>query len=234
MDQWPTVAIVLYTYDRRDYAERTLRCALERISYSGPLLVHIADDGSPNGYVFDLERLAGGYPWVRAVSASNAERRGYGASHNLATQHVHQAADVVLALEDDWELLRPLYLDPLVLALQDPRIDCIRMGYIGYTQPLRCEFIEASEQHFLLLDPASPEPHVFAGHPRLVTVQHQKEIGPWPEGIDPGTTEYLVAMRPIARQGVVWPVDLIHPRGDLFAHIGTVQARHDQRSAVLP
>lgn len=229
---WPTVALVLFTFDRKEYAERTLRCALDLINYSGRLIVHIADDGSPEGYANDLERIAGGYPHVQAVSQSNARQRGYGASFNLATQHVHLVADVVLALEDDWELVKPLHLDPLVLALRDSRLGCIRMGYIGYTQPLHAEFIEVDEQHFLLLDPHSAEPHVFAGHPRLETVAWERSVGPWPEDFNPGATEMSVSVRWEARQGVAWPVDLIHPRGDLFAHIGTVQARHDQRQAV--
>lgn len=225
----PTLAVVLYTYNRREYAHRTLRSALERLHYHGRTIVHIADDGSPDGYREELERLAGGFAQVAAVSSSNAERGGYGRSYNLASQHVHGAADVVLCLEDDWELARPLDLDPLVEALQDPRIGCIRLGYIGYTQALHGEFAFVGGNHYLVLDSLSPEPHVFAGHPRLETVAWQRRVGPWPEGATAGATEFEVAHRLMARRDVAWPIDLVPPRGDLFVHIGTERAQDDLR-----
>mgnify|MGYP001614087095 CR=1 FL=1 len=129
--------------------------------------------------------------------------------------------------------MRPLDLDTLVGALQEQQFGCIRMGYIGWTQELRSIFISANKQHYLLFDPESPEPHVWAGHPRLELREWQRFVGPWPEGHDPGTTEFIVSQRPEARQGVVWPVDLIHPYGNLFVHIGTLQARVDQRQEAI-
>lgn len=228
----PPLAIVLFTCNRPDYARRTLRSALDGVQYRGPLHVHMADDGSPAADTDDLLRLAGGYPQVQAVSATNAERGGYGRSYNLATQHLHGALGdmgLVLALEDDWELLRPLDLDPLAVALADERLGCIRLGYVGYTQRLAGEFVFVAGAHYLLLDAMSAEPHVFAGHPRLETVAWERTVGPWPEGMNAGATEFTVAHRLAARRGVAWPLDLVHPRGDLFAHIGAVQARTDQR-----
>lgn len=231
---WPTVAIVLLTYDRISYARRTLETALVNISYSGLLHVHIADDGSPEGYVEKLVHLSNtlmsAQPTSSLTTVTNSERRGYGASYNMATQVVHQLAEVILPLEDDWVLTRPLELDPLVAALMDEAtpFDCIRLGYVGYTQPLRGEFCYVSGAHYLRLDPSSPEPHVFAGHPRLETRARQRRVGPWAEGLDPGATEFEVAMRPEAREGVAWPLDLISPNGGLFAHIGTVSLRSDR------
>lgn len=229
----PKVCILLLTYDRLEYAERTLRSVLEHIEYPEPISVHIADDGSAPGYREALVDLAGGFSNVQGVTVTNSQRGGYGRNYNLALQVVHAFADVVLPLEDDWEILRGLLLAPLVAALQERKFGCIRLGYVGWTQQLRGEFVVAAGQHFLALDQDSPEPHVWAGHPRLETREWQKQAGPWPEGdYDPGTTEFMVAQRPDARVGVVWPVDLVAPRGDLFAHIGTVQARTDQREAV--
>ena len=129
--------------------------------------------------------------------------------------------------------MQPLKLDPLVAALQEEQFGCIRMGYVGWTQELRSKFTSIAGQHFLSFDPSSEEPHVWAGHPRLETREWQRFVGPWPEGYDPGTTEMLVAQRPEARQGVVWPIDLIHPYGNLFVHIGTHQAREDQKEVAV-
>lgn len=205
-----------------EYAERTLRSTLDNIRYDGPLSVFIADDGSPEPYSDYLKKIAGGYEYVVGVGSSNSGHAGYGANYNLAMQSVHQWAQYVLPLEDDWELLRPLDLTPLVRML-DEGYGCIRLGYIGFTQSLRGDFVYSTSDHsmYLLLDHTSPEPHVFAGHPRLETVAWEREVGPWPENRDPGDTEFMVAHRKAARRGVLWPLDLLPPRGNLFVHIGT-------------
>ena len=227
-----TLGIVMLTYapsvdnPRHEYAKRTLAMLKKNIIYRGDIHWHIADDGSPPEHLAGLNLPAG-------TTVTNSERSGYGANYNLATQVLHTDCDVLLVVEDDWELTRPLDLDPLVEALKSTEIDCIRLGYLGWTQELRGHIMAAANQTFLYLSPDSPEPHVWSGHPRIETVEFQRRVGPWPEGIDPGSTEFVVAHRPESRAGVVWPLDLgiragqIH--GTLFAHIGATQARSDQR-----
>jgi len=224
-----SIYICLLTFDRLDYAIKTLRSTLDNIVYDGNLSVHIADDGSSEEYRQTLIDIAGGYKNVQGVTVTNSERGGYGRSYNLAMQTVHLYADIILPLEDDWELCRPLDLHPLVEALQTGEFGCIRLGYIGFTQPLRGELTHVAAHTYLRFDHDSPEPHVWAGHPRLETREWQRSVGPWPEGLDPGSTEFSVAHRPEARKGVAWPLDLIHPVGDLFLHFGAWQARTDQR-----
>lgn len=228
------VALVLLTYDRFAYAEKTLRSTLDRlhISEHHELAVHIADDGSPGGYRESLMEIAQSYDCVKYVTVSNSNRGGYGSNYNLATLHTHSWADMVLPLEDDWELTRQFSIDPMIDALNAGEFGCIRMGYVGWTQPLRCEFKFVANHRWLLFDPYSPEPHVFSGHPRLETVEWERRVGLWPEHMQAGATEFTVAHRPEARQGVAWPVDFIHPRGDAWAHIGTLKA-HDPDGATL-
>ena len=101
------LAIELLTYARPDYAAQTLKTTLVNLTHDGPIALHIADDGSQPGQVSHLVDMAQALePELAWVSTSNAARRGYGASHNLAMQPIHQWADVVLVLEDDWELSR--------------------------------------------------------------------------------------------------------------------------------
>src|SRR3990167_8705680 len=130
----PTVAVVLFTYGgtdaRRQYAHMCLASLLKHLRYDGPLRYHIADDGSPEGHAEALVSRLASYDYP--ITVTNAERGGYGRSYNLATQMVHQAADAVLAVEDDWELTRDLDLGPLVPALGE--IGCIRLGYLGFTR----------------------------------------------------------------------------------------------------
>lgn len=222
------LTICLLTYNRPEYAERTLRSTLDNVSYDGPLSVHIADDGTEDdNYIPRLKEIAGGYEFVRGVGSSNSLRGGYGANYNAAMQSVHQWSRYVLPLEDDWELRGHLDLTELARMLdQDEAFGCIRLGYIGFTQELRGQFVyhEAMHKMYLLFDPTTPEPHVFAGHPRLETVEWERAVGPWPEGRDPGDTEFMVAHRKAARRGVLWPLDLVKPSGGLFCHIGTVRS----------
>jgi hypothetical protein len=214
---------VLYTYDRLDNASETLLSVLSRTHYSGDLHVHIADDGSPDpGYIESLREIAAGFEHVVTVGHSNAERAGYGGSYNLASQQTHSHHEILMPLEDDWRLERDLDLDPLVdTLLTDDRVECIRLGYLSFTQSMRGELIHTPVGVGLLLDPESEEPHVFAGHPRLETREFQRRVGPWPEGLPAGTTEFDVAHRPEARTGILWPMQIVKPaQGDLFSHIG--------------
>ncbi len=215
------VCIMLLTYNRYEYAELTLRSALENIKYEGPLSVHIADDGSPDGYVAELMEIAKGMG-IEQVTSTNSNHRGYGANYNCATQVVHSFADVVLPLEDDWQLLRELDLDKYVPVLG--QFGCIRMGYLGFTQALHGRFLNVAGATWILMWPNSYEPHVWAGHPRLETVAWERAVGPWPEVLEAGPTEFAVAHKEAARTGVVWPMSYIKPEGDLWAHIGTVHA----------
>lgn len=232
-----TVVVMLLTYSpaiehpRARYAYRTLTRALTHLKTKEELRFHLADDGSVPEHLdglVDLVRTAG-YP----VSTTNAQRGGYGKSYNLATQYCHSLGEYFLPLEDDWELTRDLDLDNLIKAVAEShgtpqQFDCIRMGYLGWTNDLKGRLISSAGQHFLMFNPDSDETHVWAGHPRLETLEFQRLLGPWPEGIDPGSTEFTVANRRNSRYGVVWPLDLVKPWGDLWSHIGTVKARTDQ------
>lgn len=220
---YPPIAIMLLTYDRADCAADTLRAVLDNLHYSGQIDVHIADDGTPTpGYIDALVGIAAGYAHVGTVGVTNAARRGYGASYNLATQAVHPGHSIVLPLEDDWRLTRPLEVDPLVDTLLDPDlgIGCIRMGYLGFTQPIRGEAVHTPAGIMLRLDAHSPERHILAGHPRLETRAFQRSVGPWPEGLPAGQTEFEVCGLGAARVGIAWPMDIVRPRGDLFVHTG--------------
>jgi hypothetical protein len=235
------VATTLYTYipqgeqysdlaeARRRYTVATLDALyLNLESHKHDLWLHIADDGSAPEWREYLWELAGTrYGANRSIT--NSERRGYGGNYNSASHVTHNLSGIVglLHLEDDWQLSRTLNVDPLVTVLEeDARIGMIRLAYIGYTHPLRAEFIEFRDQHFLLLDPHSPSQYVFAGGPRIETVAWARSVGPWPERLPAGETELLVCGRVAARQGVAWPIDLIPPRGGLFNHIGTHQVKN--------
>ncbi|KKL93727.1 hypothetical protein LCGC14_1871820 [marine sediment metagenome] len=237
----PRLTVCLYTHMRHPDRLAYAKTALESIHfhglrhYGGDVLLHIADDNSRPEMLAELQDV------VSMIGLNNTLSRGmgggYGASHNAATQVIHQRSDIILALEDDWELVRPLPLERLVRYFDNPDVRSIRLGYIGWTQELTGRVIKAvkGEETCLLLDPDSPEPHVNAGHPRLETVEYQRDIGAWAEGMDAGAVEFAWCSLRAAREGVVWPMDLGMSasqggEGSYFAHIGSTQAREDQQA----
>lgn len=226
------IGLALLTYapsinhPRATYARTTLESCLKNINpgVDNELHVHIADDGSAPKHVEQLIDICRKYGYEPTLS--DAKRGGYGKSYNLMCQALHSSCDLIMPVEDDWELTRPLNLEYLAKALdQNPEIRSIRLGYLGITQPLRGTVLFRSGQTYLLLDPDSEEPHVFCGHPRLETIEYERDIGAWPEGIPAGQTEWEVTHRWPARIGVAWPLDINLPAsqdwGAIFAHIGS-------------
>lgn len=215
------ITVCLCTYNRLAYAQATLRSISDNLQVTGDLNLHIADDGSPPGYVEALLSEAGRF---KRVTVSDAQRGGYGRNVNLATQTLHKFDDVILMLEDDWVLIRPTSFDDLIAAARATD-GTIRLGYIGFTDTLRGVLEFHAGQLLLEFDAYSPEKHVFAGHPRLETVSRQREMGPWPEGLNPGHTELTICGRKAVRHNVFWPMSVNpHSGYGLFAHIGTEQS----------
>lgn len=218
------LSVVLLTYNRLAYAIKTLNSTLDKLDHDSrlPLHVHIGSDGDTDEYIAELVQAAKQYDTVDVVTMSNSQRKGYGANYNMATQVVHELSDYALVLEDDWELLRLFDPVKLIEDMKSLSIGCARLGYLGYTQQLRGHLAAGSYcQHWMVFDPYSPEPHVFAGHPRIESREWSRAVGAWPEGMAPGETEFTVSHRAEARRGVAWPVSLVQPHGDLYAHIGT-------------
>lgn len=217
------LTVLFLTYNRLQYAEQCLQAVIEKVVWDGSLHVHIADDGSPAGYVDKLRDIAGGYEKVDTVGSSNSKRGGYGRNFNIATQCVHPAGGLVLCVEDDWRLVRPLDVNALAAVFAaGSDIGCIRLGYLGVTQPLYATLEKRGAQQMWLLGSPSPEPHVWAGHPRLETVEWQRNQGPWREHLNPNDTEFVMAAK--MRWGIAWPAWL-PTEGGLFEHIGTERAR---------
>lgn len=221
-----SLTIMLLTYNRLDYAKATIASVLRFIrSEKYDLRVHIASDGDTDAYINELENFviemcANLGQHINSLTFTVTDHESYGASYNLATQVVHDYPGYVLVLEDDWELRRELDADLFIEALDELEAGCMRLGYLGFTQPLRAEFASSHGRLWLRLDPASAEPHVFAGHPRIESIAWQRSVGPWPEGLEPGQTEFAVAHIAESRHGVIWPVQEVKPYGDLFVHIG--------------
>ena len=232
------LTIIVYTHcrtpERQSYALCTLHALSQNVIYDGPLRLHVADDNSTEELWAGIQERATlvcltirDQPYER-VTFSRAGGLGYGGSYNRATQVLHDEDGYFLCVEDDWEMQGAFDFTPYAEAIEarPDLIGCIRFGYLGHTGRLSGRIEWINNLDFLVFDPDCPERHVFAGHPRLESRDWQRKVGPWPEGEDAGTTEFKVAGRDEAREGVAWPIGIAP--GRLFAHIGTIQAREDQ------
>lgn len=236
------LAVVLLTAHRLEYALRTAESVARNLRHDGSVHWHIADDGDDAEYVGTLRDAIHAVTPHAPITVTNAEGRGYGASFNLASQVVHAVADYHLPIEDDWVLTRELDTTPIIkmLALGGHQsrdqwqwavpapetfiARSVRLGYLGYQWPVTMHLFKTDEHLWAALDPASPEQHIAAGHPRIETTAYQRDVGPWPEGLNPGMTELGWCQTPAARNGVVWPLTIValtgSISGDLFGHIG--------------
>lgn len=216
------LTICLLTYNRFDYAHKTLQNVLENTTYTnGTLHVHIADDGSPGDYVDRLRYLAGCYDKVASVSHSITERKGYGGNFNRATNIIHDYSDYVLPLEDDWVLTAPLDLNPIIQDMQsDSDIQCIRLAPVGWTFQQLAEFVGVNFRTYLHLLPESTNQYVFSGNPRVESVLFERSVGLWPESLSPGQTEISVMGRTAARTGIYVPMWCLPP----FKTIGDIKS----------
>jgi glycosyltransferase involved in cell wall biosynthesis len=85
---WPTLAIVIITYNRRDVLRETLRRLNTHLAYDGPRALVIADDGSDDG---TAEMLAEYPDAVHVVSS----RCGLGVNANAGVRAALACADYV-------------------------------------------------------------------------------------------------------------------------------------------
>lgn len=235
----PQLTVAFFTFSpdadhpRTKYARDCLGSLLLNLGYEGELRYHMADDGSWPGHVDNLAAMFG--PDRAPPSHSDSHRAGYGASYNAMTNTVHGFPDeLVLCVEDDWYLMRPLDLTPLARCLEDARINCVRLNYLGIAgdRSMRGYIIKPIPgQTMLLLDPECADYHLWSAGPRLETVAFQRQLGLFREHCSAGEMEIDVAGRHQAREGICWPLDfqvnasLDNP--STFAHVGTVSVKDE-------
>lgn len=136
--EWPEVTIVICTYDRPREIRSTIDSLIQNLKYpTEKLRFHIADDGSPEGYVEDLRK------WLKNSWHENPQfaampftysitpRLGWGSNVNESTRHVK--SDYTYFTEDDYVLKRELDLCPYVAAMEvAPSIGLMRFGIAGH------------------------------------------------------------------------------------------------------
>ena len=229
----PPIVIILLTYQRTEYALRTVRAANAHLRYDGEMRWYVADDGSHGKHVDDvlstcfdtLQPYGSGLP--SSFLGRHSARRGYGGNANDAWRAVDGETPLTFWLEDDWVLESDLDLTPYArLLIERDEIGMVRLGHLNLD--VRGRTWGHDGRVYWLLDHA---PHhegtpVFTGHPSLRHRRYRECYGWYPEGRTPGDTElayaYQFRVGPLEGPGIVWPVG--YSQWGQFAHIGEIKS----------
>jgi glycosyltransferase involved in cell wall biosynthesis len=216
---WPIVTVVICTFDRPHEIRQTIASLFNNLQYpQDRLRWHIADDGSPNGYVDDVRSfIESSIEFLTRYSADDrvthtvTQRKGWGANVNAALRAVQ--SDYVYFTEDDYLLLRPLDLRPHVALMETHKnVGLVRYGIAGHGMWTAVREADISAWLPEFQENTSNQGYTGAGklsyleiHPRMIAgeygfyrysnrphLKHRRfheHFGPYPEGLSLGRTE---------------------------------------------
>ncbi|KKK56164.1 hypothetical protein LCGC14_3067280 [marine sediment metagenome] len=216
---WPRMAVCLLTYERTEYAVRTVRSVCTNLKYPN-LAWYVADDGSKGEHVFAVhEELA---KYGVKVFGSHSEKLGPGPSWNKAIEQSLEQCDLVLWLEDDWELGEELDVTRYVRLLLDvPEVGMVRLGYMAVGLDLHS--VGHDGVHYLRVEKS--QPYAYSGNP---SIRHRRYFDaydwyPKKAKTNPGDCEIWHDAKFRKKDGpqIWWPMDLpLGGWGGGFGHIG--------------
>lgn len=217
----PSICVLLLTYLRTDLALRTVRSFAEKVDYPKQLIgFYIADDGSPYKHVQALmdEIVNGGmavYGYHNEKAAPGTPFVGRGWNQGLV--RAHSFSNIVLQLEDDWELKDPLDLRPYVrLLLEREDVGMVRLS--GIPVGLETRVVGHNGAHYL--DCLKTAKMAYSGNPHLRHARFTNAYGMYRIDLTPGDLELNYDEMFRYREGpAIWrPADL--PAYGIFGHIG--------------
>ena len=217
------LTVVLLTYKRTDYAVRTIQAVSARLQYPN-WGWYISDDGS--------DALHHETVWEACIATDRpivGHHNGalsYGGGANAALDVAFRQGQLVLMLEDDWELTRPFDIWKYAAVLMErPDIGMVRTGYLN--TGLGATLISHSGSQYWILDDSESKhhsSHAFAGHPAIIHQRFFDSYGWYPERWQPGETELRMCWHVTSIEGpvIVWPAEL--GAAGPWAHIGGIQS----------
>jgi hypothetical protein len=219
------ITIVMTTYfpdnavgrERQEYARQCM-WSLRLLDSSESLRLHRADDGSDLPLDVDETRDLHTY-WETHYTQTDAQRRGIGASLNLALDAIQ---DLWLYTTDDWLLIKRLDLDGPIRLLRDRGYDLIRLGPIHPGVHCIAKF-EQNIGWWLDLQ-QSYGGFAFATRPFIATKQFYDKVGPFKEMCDSYEAErdYAARIEPLSNVRMAYwgGISLSGP----WTHVGVVNS----------
>jgi glycosyltransferase involved in cell wall biosynthesis len=230
---FPTVSIVIITYDRPIEIRKTIDALHKHIKYpKDKLLWHIADDNSPGDYLFDIRQDFRQIHFSYTVT----DRKGWGANVNKALMFCWAKSPLVFQVEDDYVSMRDIDLERGVALLTSkkdrhrPNEAQIRkpIGLLRYdgieAHWLRLQLREAETDigpvHYMHILHNSPFLNIYSNRPHLKHRRFHDEYGAYDVGLGLAETESGFAHRVKASIGKPWITILDDGIKKTFDHIG--------------
>lgn len=185
------ITVLIVTWNRLSEIKQTIRGLWKNVRFSGNLRFHIADDGSPEGYI---ESIISEFPYIN-FSTSVVSRGGWGKNVNTALKQIE--SPYVFLIEDDYVCRKPVNFDDGIGVLESQsNIVCIRYdGVAGHELNLSLRETKDGIQ-YMIINFDSPHLNIYSNRPHLR--KHKQFIdayGYYPEGIMLGATEEAFAHR---------------------------------------
>lgn len=195
MDAYPTLAVVVVTYNRTNALHTTLAALFQHLYYVGPKHLIVTDDGSTDGTQDMIASLAMPDGW--ALTLVQNHRRMMGGNTNAGLYHAFTMTDYVLQLQDDMQLTQSLDLHPHIDKLHDdPTAGFIRLWGVGGHA-----YHGAMEGNYLRVWWHSPELHIPSDRPHVKHRRFHNYFGFYPEGLPSAETEATWCHQCKARSG---------------------------------
>lgn len=230
---FPTVSVLIVTYDRPKEIRRTISALREHIRYpADKLRWHIADDNSPGNYVYEIQQE---FKELN-ITATVTDRKGFGANVNKGLIFCWQAGDLVIFNEDDRPPTKPYDIEKAVALLMSQK-DCgrpegaekreaiglIRLGGIA-SHWLTLQSREAEtflgKLNYLHIRKDSPFLNCYSNQPFIAHRRFFDFYGMYPEGTALAETETQFAMRFKHRKSGPWICTLTNGIDTAQEHIG--------------
>lgn len=179
MTDWPTLAINIVTFNRRDILRETIARLRRHLHYVGEIRIFVADSGSDDG---TQQMLTETYPDVTLIQNHGTTM---GANTNAGLRACLSIADYVLQLQDDMHLLTTLDLHPHIERLRDDETcGFIRLWGVGGHR-----YEGRLEGNYWRVYWHSDELYIPSDRPHVKHRRFHQHYGMYPEGLTTAVTE---------------------------------------------
>lgn len=177
---YPEITVLIATYERWELLEGCIKLLDKNLAYAGKVRYTFADDGDVQA---TSNQIALHYPNLGEWEIIGGERLGLGGNVNRALKAIK--TDIVLQLQDDYFLRKPLDLTPHVeKLLADDSAGWIRLRLLNGQR-----FTASIEDRFWRVNWFSEEGYICSDQPHIKHMRFHNAFGYYPEGLRVADTE---------------------------------------------
>jgi len=213
-------SIAIVAHNRPNLAARTVKSICEYLEPNNSVFWYIGEDSGNKeviSAVLDCLAVYGFDHFSYHCEDMSPNNYHCGNSWNLALKMAHQKSDVVLWMEDDWELRHSLDISAyLSLLRENNNVGIVRLGHMPVGSALFS--VGYKGIHYLRFEKTTQ--YAYSGNPHLRHKRFVDSYGYFSEKLNPGNIEVELDGRVRGKSGpeIWWPIDL--GGWGVFGHIG--------------